>query len=145
MRKFYAVMLLLLIIGLTACVNNNNDTNPSPAGETPLQTDADSSYKMISAEEAYQIMQDTDEYILLDVRTQEEFEEKRIEGAILIPYDEIGDRAETELPNKDAVILIYCRSGNRSKIAAAELCEMGYTNIYEFGGINDWPYETVSG
>jgi len=91
------------------------------------------------------MMQDTDDYILLDVRTEEEFKEKRIEGAILIPHDEIRDRAETELPDKNAVILVYCRSGNRSKIAASELCEMGYTNIYEFGGINYWPYETVSG
>jgi rhodanese-related sulfurtransferase len=80
---------------------------------------------------------------LLDVRTSEEYKEKRIEGAVLIPDYEINDRAAAALPDKDAAILIYCRSGRRSASVAHELIEMGYTNVYDFGGINDWPYETV--
>jgi rhodanese-related sulfurtransferase len=81
-------------------------------------------------------------YIILDVRTQEEYDEAHIPGAIVIPNTEIEARAESELPDKDQMILVYCRSGRRSKLAADILVELGYTNIYEFGGIIDWPYET---
>ena len=101
-------------------------------------------YQKISAGEAYEMIRVTDEYILLDVRTDEEYKEKHIKGAVLIPDDEIGSRAETELPDKNALILIYCRSGRRSANAANELIGMGYTNVYDFGGIIDWPYDTVS-
>lgn len=80
---------------------------------------------------------------MLDVRSQEEFDEGHIEGAIVIPDTEIADRAETQLTDKEATILIYCRSGRRSKLAAQALADLGYTNIYEFGGIIDWPYEIV--
>jgi len=90
------------------------------------------------------MMQDTKEYILLDVRTEGEFVNEHIEGAILIPDNEIGERATDELPDKNALILIYCRSGRRSEAAARELVEMGYTNVYDFGGILDWPFETIS-
>lgn len=83
------------------------------------------------------------DYIILDSRTQEEFDEGHIEGAILIPEYEIAARAEKELPNKNQLILVYCRSGRRSKIAAQALADSGYTNVKEFGGIIDWPYETV--
>lgn len=82
-------------------------------------------------------------YIILDARTQEKYDEGHIPGAILIPYDEIADRAEKELPNKDQLILVYCRSGRRSKIAAEELVKLGYINVKEFGGIIDWEYEIV--
>jgi rhodanese-related sulfurtransferase len=81
-------------------------------------------------------------YIILDTRTQEEYEVSHIPGAILIPYDEITEKAETQLPDKDQLILVYCRSGRRSKLAAEDLVKLGYTNIKEFGGIIDWPYET---
>ena len=91
------------------------------------------------------MMESVDDFILLDVRTEEEFRENRIGGAILIPDYEISARAGLELPDKDAVILIYCRSGRRSENAARELADMGYTNVYDFGGIIDWPYETASG
>jgi len=100
-------------------------------------------YSKISAEGAYQMMQDTKEYILLDVRTQEEFNTEHIEGAALIPFDEVGDRAGVEIPDKNALILVYCRSGRRSEAAAQELVEMGYTSVYDFGGILDWPFDTV--
>ena len=95
----------------------------------------------ITAEEAKQIMDSEEGYIILDTRTQEEYDEGHIPGAIVIPYDEITDRAEEELPDKDQLLLVYCRSGRRSKLAAEALVELGYTNIKEFGGIIDWPYE----
>lgn len=99
-------------------------------------------YQQISAEEAKRIMDSGEEYILLDVRSEEEFAEKHIPGAVLIPHTEIADRAEEELPDKEKKILVYCRSGNRSKIAAQVLADLGYTGVSEFGGINSWPYET---
>ena len=87
----------------------------------------------------------TDEYILLDVRTDEEFREGHISGAILIPDYEIAVRAESEFPDKDVIILVYCRSGRRSALAAQALSDMGYSNIFDFGGIIDWPYEIITG
>ena len=90
-------------------------------------------------------MNSGDELIILDVRTKEEYAEAHIPGAILIPNEEIIDTPPVELPDMDAEILIYCRSGNRSAKAAKKLADMGYTNLYDFGGINDWSYETVSG
>jgi len=102
-------------------------------------------YHKISAEQAMAMMEQDKHYILLDTRTDEEFREQRIDGAILIPEYEIAARAETELPEKQALILIYCLSGRRSAIAAHGLVAMGYTNVYDFGGIIDWPYDTVSG
>ena len=96
----------------------------------------------ITAEEAKQIMDSEEGYIILDVRTQEEYDESHIPGVILIPHTEIEARAEEVLTDKDQLILVYCRSGRRSKIAAEALVELGYTNIKEFGGIIDWPYET---
>ena len=98
-------------------------------------------YMNITAEEAKQIMDREAGYIILDTRTQAEYDEGHIPGAIVIPHDEITDRAEEELPHKDQLLLVYCRSGRRSKLAAEALVELGYTNIKEFGGIIDWPYE----
>ena len=98
-------------------------------------------YLNISQEEARRLMETEKDYVILDVRTQEEYDTGHIPGAILIPNTEIADRAEQELPNKDQLLLVYCRSGNRSKQASLILVELGYTNIREFGGINDWPYE----
>lgn len=100
-------------------------------------------YKKITSEEAYEMMGELTDYILLDVRTDEEYNEGHIDGAILIPDYEITARAEDELPKKDATILIYCRSGRRSANVANELIELGYMNVYDFGGIIDWEYETV--
>ena len=96
----------------------------------------------ITAEQAKQLMDTEENYIILDVRTQEEYDEAHIPGAIVIPHEEIAEKAEEVLTDKDQMILVYCRSGRRSKIAAEALVELGYTNIYEFGGIIDWPYET---
>lgn len=99
-------------------------------------------YMNITAEEAKKLMDTQKDYVILDVRTQEEYEASHIPGAVLIPHDQISDRAEKELPEKDQLILVYCRSGNRSKQASEVLKELGYTKIREFGGIKDWPYET---
>ena len=102
-------------------------------------------YHKIPAEEAKAMMDGDEPYILLDVRTEAEFAEGHIEGAVLIPDFEIADRAPEELPELDGVILVYCRSGRRSAGAAYALVAMGYTNVFDFGGILDWPYETVAG
>ena len=83
------------------------------------------------------------DYIILDARTQEEYDEGHIDGAILIPEYEVSARAEKELPDKDGLILVYCRSGRRSKIASQALVDLGYTNVKEFGGIIDWSYGIV--
>ena len=95
----------------------------------------------ITAEEAKQIMDSQEGYIILDVRTQEEYDQGHIPGAIQIPHEEIPEKAEDVLTDKDQLILVYCRSGRRSKLAAEALVELGYTNIKEFGGIQDWTYE----
>ena len=104
----------------------------------------ENSYEQITPEQAKSIMDTESDYIIIDARTDEEFAEGHIKGAILIPEYEIADRAEKELKDKDALILVYCRSGRRSKIASEELVRLGYTNVKEFGGIIDWPYETVT-
>lgn len=136
------VVLLACISLLAGCGSPSPDTEPSAL---PAQVETKAQYRKISAIEAKNIMDETEDYILLDVRTYEEFWEKRINGSILIPDYEIADRVEKELPDKDALIFVYCRSGRRSAIAAKELCSMGYSNVYDFGGIIDWPYDTVSG
>lgn len=136
-RSFKALLWLLLgLLPLSACAQS-----PSPSdGEEGAGV-----YRKITAEEAQKMMEDPGSFILLDVRTPSEFEEKRIEGALLLPDTEIKEKAEEILPDKEAVILVYCRSGRRSAQSAKELNQMGYTNVYDFGGIIDWPYDTVSG
>ena len=126
MRKL--ILILLAVVLLTAC-SNKNENNQEAA------------YMNITAEEAKQIMDTETGYIILDVRTQEEYDESHIPGAIVIPNTEIETRAEQELTDKGQMILVYCRSGRRSKQAAEILVTLGYTNIKEFGGIIDWPYE----
>ena len=97
-------------------------------------------YEQISSQQAKNLMDTGSDYIILDTRTEEEFAEGHIPNAILIPHYEIAKRAEKELPAKDQLILVYCRSGNRSKQASQVLADLGYTNIKEFGGIIDWEY-----
>ena len=125
--------ILLSLFGLTACNGDNNSVNYNSSV----------TYEQISAKQAKTIMEAEKDYIIIDARTDEEFAEGHIENAILIPEYEIKDRAEKELPDKQQLILVYCRSGRRSKIASEELVKLGYTNVKEFGGIIDWPYETV--
>ena len=103
---------------------------------------ADGAYRQISQEEAKEMM-DNQEVIILDVREQDEYDGGHIPGAVLLPVGTINEEtAAGVIPEKDATVLVYCRSGNRSKTASAALADLGYTNIYEFGGINTWPYET---
>ena len=102
-------------------------------------------YRQITMEEAVTMMEEETGYIILDVRTAQEYSEKHIPGAINIANESIGTEDIPELPDKDQLILVYCRSGNRSKQASEKLVKLGYTNIVEFGGINDWTGETVSG
>ena len=122
------VFLLLAVMLLTACGQDK-------------ENDQGAVYVNITAEEAKQIMDTEEGYIILDVREQDEYDEGHIPGAIVISHKEIAEKAEDVLTDKDQLILVYCRSGRRSKIAAEALVELGYTNIKEFGGIIDWPYE----
>ena len=122
------VFLLLAVMLLTACGQDKGNNQGAV-------------YVNITAEEAKQIMDNEEGYIILDVRTQEEYDEGHIPGAIVISHEEIAEKAEDVLTDKNQLILVYCRSGRRSKIAAEALVELGYTNIKEFGGIIDWPYE----
>ena len=105
----------------------------------------ESTYRQSNVEEAAAMMEEESSYIILDVRTAQEYSEKHIPGAINIPNEAIGTEDSPELPDKEQLILVYCRSGNRSKQASEKLVKQGYTNIVEFGGINDWTGETVSG
>ena len=114
----------------------------SACGQTK-GNDQEMSYVNITAEEAKKIMDNAQGYVILDVRAQEEFDQGHIPGAILIPDTEITAKAESVLKDKNQLILVYCRSGRRSKLASEALVELGYTNIKEFGGIIDWPYEVV--
>ena len=116
-----------------------------PFGCVGCSDGGSASYDQISGAEAKALMDSESGYIIIDARTQEEYDQGHIPGAILIPEYEIADRAEKEFPDKDQLILVYCRSGRRSKIAAEELVKLGYTNVKEFGGIIDWEYETVRG
>lgn len=106
---------------------------------------AEKTYRQITMEEAITMMEEETAYIILDVRTAQEYSEKHIPGAINITNESIGTEDISELPDKDQLILVYCRSGNRSKQASEKLVKPGYTNIIEIGGINSWPGETVTG
>ena len=114
-----------------------------PLGCVGCSDGSSATYDQISGAEAKALMDSESGYIIIDARTQEEYDQGHIPGAILIPEYEIADRAEKELLDKNQLILVYCRSGRRSKIAAEELVRLGYTNVKEFGGIIDWKYEIV--
>ena len=135
MKKLFWIVLAAVL--LTACGQNREETKPTE--ETPNTQEA--VYMNITAQEAKEIMDREEGYVILDTRAQEEYDEGHIPGAILIPHDEILQKAESLLTDKDQLILVYCRSGRRSKLAAKDLVKLGYTNIKEFGGIIDWPYE----
>ena len=130
-----AVIALTAVLILTGCGSSADDKT---VGDKKT-------YRQVSPEEATAMMEEETDYIILDVRTQEEYETAHIPGAICIPNETIGTGDIPELPDKDQLILVYCRSGNRSKQASEKLAKQGYTNIVEFGGINSWTGETVSG
>ena len=141
--------IILLTVALTlfscGCGKENDIKNDNITKENITENSTVNSlgYEQISGEEAKKIMDSETSYIIIDARTQEEFDEGHIENAILIPEYEISERAEKELTDKNQLILVYCRSGRRSKIAAQALVELGYTNVKEFGGIIDWKFEVV--
>ena len=132
--KLYILSALVVcLLALSGCVDGDQNTD--------MGGDKTAEYHKITQEEAKAIMDSGDNHILLDVRTQNEYDEKHIAGAILIPVDEIKERAESELPDINAFIMVYCQAGVRSKNASEILVELGYTNIQDIGGISSWPYE----
>ena len=145
MKKLLCIVSILFCILLTACGDDSSigiiGGADGPTSIIVAEKGEKAMYEQISAEEAKKIMDSDEEYIILDTREQYEFDEGHIPGAILIPYTEIENKAEDMLPDKNKLILVYCRSGRRSKIAAESLAKIGYTNVKEFGGIIDWPYE----
>ena len=131
MKRMIPILLMMTLL-LTGCAV------PKPATEA-------NTYRQITMQEAVEMMEKEENYMILDVRTHEEFAAGHIPGAIVIPNETIGTEDIPQLPDKDQLIMVYCRSGNRSKQASDKLVKLGYTNIIEFGGINSWPGETVSG
>lgn len=128
--SIFAIITMASLI--TGCAAKNQKTQ-----ETTAMT---GTYQQITQDEAKRIMDTRDDYIIVDARDQYEYDQGHIKDAIVIPYTDIEDLAEQKLPNKEQLILVYCRSGRRSKIAAQSLADMGYTNVKEFGGIIDWQY-----
>lgn len=159
------ILISVLMLSLTGCGTDDPSSSRPDTSET-LQTQAaqtqtsetqtlqsqdideaeeKAAYHQISQEEAKRMMEADDGHVIVDVRRQDEYDSGHIPGAILIPNESIDTEMPSELPDKEQVILVYCRSGRRSKEASEKLADMGYTNIYEFGGIIDWTGETVTG
>ncbi len=159
MMKKHILLLLALLLALAACAADTGETGDTAqpdagdSGDTIEATDSadttedpiEVTWGTLTAEEAKARMDSGDPVTVVDVRTATEYAEGHIEGALLLPNEEIGTTPPSLLPDKDAEILLYCRSGNRTQQAAKKLTAMGYTNVYDFGGIIDWPYETVTG
>ena len=123
-------LLLFLIVSLAGCGSREEDAENT------------ASYQQITAEEAKSMMEEQPDAVILDVREQDEYDAGHIPGAVLLPVGTINEEtAASAILEKDTVVLVYCRSGNRSKTASQALADLGYTQIYEFGGIKDWPYE----
>ena len=132
-KKYYTITVpLLLILQIAAAV-------------MLLSGCSSASYTQISQDEAMKMMQEQTDCLIVDVRRPDEFAEGHIAGAVNVPNETIEDEAPEALPDKEQTLLVYCRSGNRSKEASQKLADMGYTNVYEFGGINTWEGEIVTG
>ncbi len=144
MRRTIALTAASLCLLLSAC-GNETSLPESVLSEVPTATFSETAtYQQITQEEAEEMMRADDGLIIVDVRRQDEFESGHIPGAILIPNESIGTECPKELPDLNQIIMIYCRSGRRSKEASQKLADMGYTHIYEFGGIIDWTGEVVT-
>ena len=144
MKKLLCIISIALCILLSACGNASVGVIGGADGPTEVivaKKGDRAMYEQITVEEAKKIMDNGEDFVILDVREKDEFDAGHIPGAVLIPYTEIKNNAEEILPDKDKQILVYCRSGRRSKIAAESLAKLGYTNVKEFGGIIDWPYD----
>ncbi len=142
-KNLKGLIVLIICLTLFSSCSGNENSPTTTTDTTEISTNNSLGYEQISGEQVKKLMDTEKDYIIIDARTIEEFSEGHIEGAILIPEYEIAERAEKELPDKDQLILVYCRSGRRSKIAAQALADLGYTNVKEFGGIIDWQYEIV--
>lgn len=129
MKKLFIILMVLIAATFTSCSTNQ--------GEVTTE------YKKITSLQAKEMMDQNADILILDVRSQEEFDTGHIKNALLIPDNEITEKAESILGDKSATILVYCRSGRRSELAANALVELGYSNVYDFGGINDWTYDIV--
>ena len=147
MQKLFFIISILICLLLGACTNDSSKAIIGGAdGPTSIiiaEKGEKAVYQQITSEEAKKIMDSDEDIVILDVREQDEFDAGHIPGAVLLPYTEIDAGAEKILPHKDKQILVYCRSGRRSKIAFESLAKLGYTNVKEFGGIIDWPYDVV--
>ena len=145
MKKLLGITSILFCILLSSCGNDSSigiiGGADGPTSIIVAEKGEKAMYEQITPEEAKKIMDSGEEHIILDTREQDEFDEGHIPNAILIPYTEIENKAIELIPDKDKLILVYCRSGRRSKIAAEALSKLGYTNVKEFGEIIDWPYE----
>ncbi len=145
MKKLLCILVAVLCIFLTACGDATSigiiGGADGPTSIIIAEKGEKAMYEQITPQEAKKIMDSGEEHIVLDTRELDEFDEGHIPGAILIPYTEIENQAEEMLSDKDKLILVYCRSGRRSKIASESLAKLGYTNVKEFGGIIDWDYE----
>ena len=139
-KRIIPVILITVVLAgiLAACGSRSENSG------TKQEDEMKGEYHKITAEEAKERMDSGDDIIILDVRTQDEYEESHIPGAILIPNETIGTEMPDQLPDAGQEILVYCRSGNRSAQAAKKLVEAGYTQIYDFGGIMDWPYSPLT-
>lgn len=160
MKKKIVTILFTTLVLLTfsACSKSTTDTSSTTDASTTTATNGASTtttsenttqadtltHQTISAVTAKEMIDKDDSIIILDVRTKDEFDEGHIKNALLLPDTEVEDKAQELLPDKDATILIYCRSGRRSALSATKLDELGYTNVYDFGGIIDWPYDIVT-
>lgn len=142
-RLFSLLLASVLLISFGGCKAKEEAPLSTEAPTTKTTEMINMTYEQISQDEAKRIMDTESDYIIIDARTQEEFDEGHIENAILIPEYEIQKKAPELIPDKNALILVYCRSGRRSKIASEALVQLGYTNVKEFGGIIDWEYEIV--
>jgi rhodanese-related sulfurtransferase len=135
MKKIVFIILVITSLLMISCSPTNN--------KNAEENDNEGKVLMVSPEQAKKDLEENEEIILLDVRTLMEYESEHIKGAVLLPLDEIAEKANEVIPDKEEVYYVYCRSGNRSATAAQLLVDMGYENIYDLGGIIDWPYDTV--
>ena len=150
MKKYFITIIVAVMLVLAGCscskeADNtaNTSTSTNVNEENKNMTANNKTYKQISQEEAKEMMKKDDGHIIVDVRRQDEYDNGHIVGAILIPNESIGTSQPEQLKDLNQIILVYCRTGNRSKQAAQKLADMGYTNVYEFGGINTWDGDVV--
>ncbi len=149
MKKLFIIISLLTVLTIcfSGCSKNagsNGESNGVQGADTVEYTKNADGYYRISAEAAHEMMVRESGYVILDVREEWEYNETHITGAVLLPVTQIIEKANETLPDKNQKIFVYCRSGNRSLNASADLAALGYTNVWEFGGIIDWPYDVTT-